>query len=216
MLGILPLLDITLSIRVSFFFLCLFFSLLSLLCVYLLSFSISAFFFLFLFFPLCVPLLFIERFQRSCSLIFLSTDQIMEQFSSVFPPQLLISCWAVTHFSASFLFYLFRTFLNFPFLACDTPTFQLFRSTFIKPCSLLSGDATSLFTFQLLFLFYFLCLSFAFVLGSRLWTWLILLLLLLLLLYIVVLARCRPYMTTFFLNLCYCLILAAMYMQHFL
>ena len=159
MLGILPLLDITLSVRVSLFFLFLFFSLLSLLCVYLLSFSISAFFFLFLFFPLCVPPLFIERFQRSCSLIFLSTDQIMEQFSSVFPPQLLISCWAVTHFSASFLFYLFRTFLNFPFLACDTPTFQLFRSTFTKPCSLLSGDATSLFTFQLLFLFYLICVD---------------------------------------------------------
>ena len=148
-----------------------FISLLSLLCVYLLSFFCICL--PFFFFPLCVPPLFIERFQRSCSLIFLSTDQIMEQFLSVFPPHLLISCWAVTHFSASFLFYLFRSFLNFPFLACDTPTFQLFRSTFTKPCSSLSGDTTSLFTFQLLFLFYFLCLSFAFVLGSRLWTWLI-------------------------------------------
>ena len=136
-------------------------------CVHLLSFSLPLFFSF-----VCTPL-FIERSKRSCSLIFLSTDQIMEQFSSVFPPQLLISCWPVTHFSASFLFYLFRSFLNSPFLACDTPTFQLFRSTFTKPCSLLSGDATSLFTFQLLFLFYFLCLSFAFVLGSRLWTWLI-------------------------------------------
>ena len=131
-----------------------FLSLLSLLCVYLFSFSVFAFLF---FFPLCVPPLFMERFQRSCSLIFLSTDQIMEQFLSVFPPHLLISCWVVTHFSASFLFYLFRSFLNFPFLACDTPTFQLFRSTFTKPCFSLSGDATSLFTFQLLFLFYLIC-----------------------------------------------------------
>ena len=44
--------------------------------------------------------LFIERFQSSRSLIFLSTDQIVEQFSSVCRPQLLNSCWAVTHFSA--------------------------------------------------------------------------------------------------------------------
>ena len=135
-----------LSLSVLLFFV--FFLCLCRVCVHLFSF----FFFFFslpLFFPLCTPL-FIERFQRSCSLIFLSTDQIMEQFSSVFPPQLLISCWAVTLFSASFLFYLFRSFLNSPLLACDTPTFHLFRSTFTKPCSVLSGDATSLFTFQLL------------------------------------------------------------------
>ena len=44
--------------------------------------------------------LFIERFQSNRSLIFLSTDQIVEQFSSVCRPQLLNSCWAVTHFSA--------------------------------------------------------------------------------------------------------------------
>ena len=80
--------------------------------------------------------LFIDRFQRSCFLFILSTDQIMVQFSSVFPPHLLISCWAVTHFSASFLFYLFRSFLNSPFSACDTPTFQLFRPNFTEPCSL--------------------------------------------------------------------------------
>ena len=58
-----------------------------------------------LFFLTCACLfLFIERFQRNCSLIFLSTDQMMEQFLSVFPPYLLISCWAVTHFSAFFSF----------------------------------------------------------------------------------------------------------------
>ena len=170
MLGILPLLDITLSVRVSLFLLFFSLSIVFAMCVLVFFFCICLPFF---FFPLCVPPLFIERFQRSCSLIFLSTDQIMEQFSSVFPPQLLISCWAMIHFSASFLFYFFRSFLNSPFLACDNPIFQLFRSTFTKPCSLLSGDATSLFTFQLLFLF---------------------------LLYIVVLARCRPYMTTFFLT----------------
>ena len=68
----------------------------SLLCVPLLSFSISAFIFLFsrppLFFFLCVHLNCSLIFQRNCSLIFLSTDQFLKQFSSVFPPQLLISC----------------------------------------------------------------------------------------------------------------------------
>ena len=55
-----------------------------------------------------------------------------------------------------FLFYLFRCFLSSFFLVCDSPTFRLLRPNFIKPCSLLSGDATSLFTFQL---FYFILLD---------------------------------------------------------
>ena len=59
-------------------------------------FCVTAFFFSLV----CLPL-FIEKLQRGCSLIFLSTDQIMKQFSSIFfPPQLLISCWVVTHYSA--------------------------------------------------------------------------------------------------------------------
>ena len=61
------------------------------LCVYFLSFCVSCQPFFLFCFRVCLSL-FIERFQRSCSLIFLSTDQIMEQFSLVFPPQLLISC----------------------------------------------------------------------------------------------------------------------------
>ena len=106
-----------------------------------------------LFFFSCVLPLFIDRLQRSCSLIFLSTNQIMEQFSSVFPPQFLIPCWAVTHYSAFCSFYLFHCFLNSLFLVCDIPTSPLFRHTFMKPCSLLSRVATS----HLLFiLFYFL------------------------------------------------------------
>ena len=72
------------------------------------------------------------------------------------------------------LFYLFRCFLSSFFLVCDSPTFRLLRPNFIKPCSLLSGDATSLFTFQL---FYFilldLFLSISYVLGSRPLTWLL-------------------------------------------
>ena len=84
----------------------------SLLCVYLLSFSVSAFFFLFppssffsFSFHLCVLLFIYREIPKKLFLVLLSTDQIMEQFSSVFfPPQLLISCSAVTHFSAFFSF----------------------------------------------------------------------------------------------------------------
>ena len=89
MLRISPLLDVALSVCASLF--CLLSMPLPCVCA-LLSFCISAFFpfffsclsrpFFFFFFA-CLPL-FIERFQRSCSLIFLSTDQIMEQFLSVF------------------------------------------------------------------------------------------------------------------------------------
>ena len=105
---------------------------------------------LFFFFS-CVLPLFIEKLQRSFSLIFLSTDQIMEQFSSVFPPHFLIPCWAMTHYSAFCSFYLFRCFLNSLFLVCDIPTFPLFGPSFMKPCSLLSSVATS----HLLFFFFF-------------------------------------------------------------
>ena len=127
-------------------------------CVYLLSFFVSlpSFFSLFFFFFWCIPL-FIERLQRSCSLIFLSTDQIMEQFSSVFfsstIPNFMLSRDPLFSF---WLFYLFRCFLSSFFLVCDSPTFRLLRPNFMKPCSFLSGDATSLFTFQL---FYFILLD---------------------------------------------------------
>ena len=60
----------------------------SLLCVYLLSFSVSAFFFFSspssLFFYLCVPLSIYREISKKLLLVLLSTDQIMEQFSSVF------------------------------------------------------------------------------------------------------------------------------------
>ena len=70
-------------------------------CVYLLFFF---FFCISIFFP-CVWLsLFTEKFQRNCSLIFLSTNQLMEQSKSVFLPQFLTS-WSVVpyyfHFSDS-------------------------------------------------------------------------------------------------------------------
>ena len=136
-----------LSLSVPFFFLLS----MSLLCVCncsLFVFPPLTFFFFFFFFS-CVLPLFIEKLQRSFSLIFLSTDQIMEQFSSIFPPHFLIPCWAMTHYSAFCSFYLFRCFLNSLFLVCDIPTFPLFGPSFMKPCSLLSSVATS----HLLFFF---------------------------------------------------------------
>ena len=58
------------------------------LCVYFLSFC---FFFSF-FVSVCASLYLQRDSKEVVPLFFLSTDQIMEQFSSVFPPQLLISC----------------------------------------------------------------------------------------------------------------------------
>ena len=85
----------------------------SFLCVYLLSFSVSAFFFsslrplLFLsfFFYLCVPLFICREIPKEtvpCSSLNWSDHGAV--FFSFFPPQLLISCSAVTHFSAFFSF----------------------------------------------------------------------------------------------------------------
>ena len=113
----------------------------SLLCVYLLSFCVSTFFFLsfFFFFSLCVLPLFIERLQRSCSLIFLSTNQIMEQFSLVFPPQFLIPCWVMTHYSTFCSFYLFCLLFKFPLFGLWHPHFSAFQAHFHE---------TLLFTFR--------------------------------------------------------------------
>ena len=133
------LLDVTLSIRAFFFFFSL--CLCSVCVIALFLYFRLTFFFFFSF--LCVLPLFIEKLQRSFSLIFLSTDQIMEQFSSIFPLHFLIPCWAMTHYSAFCSFYLFRCFLNSLFLVCDIPTFPLFGPSFMKPCSLLSSVATS-------------------------------------------------------------------------
>ena len=89
-----------LSLPVSLFFVCACFSFLSI-CPP------------FLFLLLERLSLFIDRFQRSCFLFILSTDHIMEQFSSVFPSQLLISCWAVAHFSAFQAYFHQTVFLTF-------------------------------------------------------------------------------------------------------
>ena len=118
--------------------------------------------------------LFIGRFQSSCSLIFLSTDQIVEQFSSVFRPQLLNSCWVVTHFSA-------------------------FQTHFHQTVSLTFWWCHFLIRFSvfLFFLFYLICVyllllywAVGYERGSYYYYTFFF--------FWVVLARCRPYMTTLF------------------
>ena len=109
----------------------------SLLCVC----TCSLFVFLpfFFFFLLCVLPLFIESLQRSCSLIFLSTNQIMEQLSLVFPPQFLIPCWVMTHYSTFCSFYLFCLLFKFPLFGLWHPHFSAFQAHFHE---------TLLFTFR--------------------------------------------------------------------
>ena len=70
-----PLLDVTLAVCASLFFVLYVFAM----CVYLLSFCVSAFFsFFFLFIVLCVPLSIYREIPKKLFLILLSTDQIME------------------------------------------------------------------------------------------------------------------------------------------
>ena len=130
------LLDVTLSIRASLLF-----------SLYIFAMCVLAFFLylyllfslLFFFFYLCVLPLFIERLQRSCSLIFLSTNQIMEQLSLVFPPQFLIPCWVMTHYSTFCSFYLFCLLFKFPLFGLWHPHFSAFQAHFHE---------TLLFTFR--------------------------------------------------------------------
>ena len=172
------LLDITLSIRASLLFSLYVFDM----CVYLLSFCVSAFFFFFFF--LVSSSIYREtpkKLQRdSKEVVPLFFSQLIRlwssfcQFFSFTIPNFMLSRDPLFSF---WLFYLFRCFLSSLFLVCDSPTFRLLRPNFIKPCSLLSSDATSLFTFQLsYFILLDLFLPFSQVLGSRLLKWLLFLL----------------------------------------
>ena len=82
-------------------------------CVFALFFCIYLFFpslrpplslFFFFFFTCACFSLFIERFQRNCSLFFSQLIRSWSNFCQFFPAQLLISCSAVTHFLAFFSF----------------------------------------------------------------------------------------------------------------
>ena len=151
---------------------------LSLLCVYLLSLFVSAFFFFssvfsLFFFPRVF--LYLQRDSEEVVPLFFSQPirswSSFRQFFSSTIPNFMLS--RVTLFSF-WLFYLFHCFLSSFFVVCDSPTLRLLRPNFIKTCSLFSGNAISLFTFQL---FYFilldLFLSFSQVLGIRPLTWLL-------------------------------------------
>ena len=141
--------------------------------LYLPSFFLFPLFSLFFFFPRVF--LYLQRDSEEVVPFFFSQPirswSSFRQFFSSTIPNFKLSHDPLFSF---WLFYLFRCFLSSFFLVGDSPTFRLLRPNFIKPCSLLSGDATSLFTFQI---FYFilldLFLSFSQVLGSRPLTWLL-------------------------------------------
>ena len=147
-------------------------------CVFALFFCICPFFFFppssFFFFYLCVPLSIYREIPKKLSLFFSQLIRSWRSFHQFFSSTTPNFMFSRDPLFSLFLFYLFCCFLSSFFLVCDSPTFRLLRPNFIKPCSLLSGDATSLFTFQL---FYFilldLFLSISYVLGSRPLTWLL-------------------------------------------
>ena len=142
-----------LSLFVPFFFVLSVFSM----CVFALFFCICLFFLpsALLFFTCACLSLFIERFQRNCSLFFSQLIRSWSSFLQFFSSTTPNFMFSRDPLFSLFLFYLFCCFLSSFFLVCDSPTFRLLRPNFIKPCSLLSGDVTSLFTFQPFILFYF-------------------------------------------------------------
>ena len=71
-------------------------------------------------FYLYVPLSIYREIPKKLFLILLSTDQIVEQFSSVFSSTTPNFMFSRDSLFSLFLFYLFRCFLN-SFLVCDSP-----------------------------------------------------------------------------------------------
>ena len=94
-------------------------------------FPLLPFFFLLFFFSCAWLSLFIEKFQRNCSLIFLSTNQLMEQFASIFLSTTTNFVFSRAHYSTFCSFYSFHPILNSLFSTGDISTFQLFRLTFL-------------------------------------------------------------------------------------
>ena len=122
MLRISPLLDVTPSVCASSFLfslcLCRVHAFALFLCLCLLFFPFFPFFSPFY---LYVPLYIYREIPKKLFLIFLSTNQIMEQFSSVFSSTTLNFMFSRDSLFSLFLFYLFRCFLNSFFLVCDSP-----------------------------------------------------------------------------------------------
>ena len=131
------LLDVTLYIRASLLFSLYVFAM----CVYLLSFCVSAFFFSPPFFFLsfvCPP----SIYRDSKGVVSLFFSQLIRSWNSFRQFFLHNSVFHVEPWTTIQLFALFICsicFLNSLFLVCGIPTFPLFRPTFTKPCSLLSG-----------------------------------------------------------------------------
>ena len=85
-----------------------------------------------LFFFSCAWLsLFIEKFQRNCSLIFSQLINLWSNLRQFFSPQLPILCSAVPTIQLFCSFYSFRPTLNSLVSAGDISTFQLFGLTFL-------------------------------------------------------------------------------------
>ena len=173
----------------------------SLLCMYLLSFCVSAFFFLssFFFFSfICPP----SIYRDSKGVVLLFFSQLIRSWNNFRQFFLHNSLFHVEPWPTIQLFALFICsvcFLNSLFLVCDIPTFR-----FSVPLSWNLALYFQVLALPIYFSFLFYLISFyllLFVLGSRLWTWLILLLYFFFFFYIfffVVFVRCRPYMTTLF------------------
>ena len=181
-----------LSLSVPFFFLLS----MSLLCVCncsLFVFPPLTFFFLFV----CPP----SIYRDSKGVVPLFFSQLIRSWNSFLQFFLHNSLFHVEPWTTIQLFALFICsvcFLNSLFLVCDIPTFLLFRPTFMKPCSLLSGVATS---HLLLFCFTWLVSIFCFCTRQQAMNVAhIIIIIIIIIIYIVVLARCRPYMTTLFLT----------------
>ena len=122
MLRISPLLYVALAVCTSLFCSLYVFSV----CVFALFFLYLPYFFLpsiliFLLFYLCVPLSIYREIPKKLFLALLSTDQIMEQFLSVFSSTTPNFMFSRDPLFRLFLFSLFRYFLNSFFLVRDSP-----------------------------------------------------------------------------------------------
>ena len=83
------------------------------------------------FFYLCVPLCIYREIPKKLFPYFLSTDQLMEQFASVFLSTTPNFVFSRAHYSAFLSFYSFRPTLNSLISTGDISTFQLFGLTFL-------------------------------------------------------------------------------------
>ena len=147
--------------------LCLFFVLISmfLLGVFALFFCICLLFFLFsrppLFFFLCVTLSIYREIPKKLFPYFLSTDQLMEQFASVFLSTTPNFVFSRAHYSAFLLFLFVPSHFKFPLFRWWHLHFSTFRAHF--PCFLVVPFPISHFTF----LFYLFCFYLFLFIGSR-------------------------------------------------